>query len=423
MPQPPALIHAASEATCEVDMANHDQHTQLPREWQEALAGTARRIIIVGGGIAGLRTAEALRERGFSGPLLGITAEPLPPYDRSQLSTVALSDPEWHGVSTPSSVKGFWWFLGHRAVHLDLAARQVEVDDGRRIDFDGLVIATGRRARTLTSAPQALQLRTMTDAERLRSVLYSEPRHLMVVGGGLTGMEVASVATTLGWEVTVADRRPDPLAQSIGPTAAEWVWRRHRDHGVRLRFGEPVVAVRPGDRQRVEFANGATIDADVVLACVGTVPNTEWLAGSGLNISGGVRTDDQQHVLTGTGRPADGVVAVGDVISHQMSLSNGQRIDWNHWDLTVNDARRAAATLLGQGLSSVVAPTFSTRLYTHEIHVAGLPCGTESVVDGDPSGFLIRYHDNGTLIGAVAVDQPLTKQEYPTLVPKIYEGT
>ena len=387
-------------------MIDHDHHRELPREWQEALTGTAKRIIIVGGGIAGLRTAEALRERGFSGSLLGITAEPLPPYDRSQLSTVALSDPEWHGVSTPSSVKGFWWFLGHKAVGLDLAARQVEVDDGRRIDFDGLVVATGRRARTLASAPQALQLRTLADAERLRSVLRSEPRHLVVVGGGLTGMEVASAATTLGWAVTVADRSPDPLATSLGPTAAEWVWRRYRDHGVRLRFGEPVVAVQAGDRPRVELANGATIDADVILACIGTVPNTEWLAGSGLDISGGVRTDDQQQVHTSTGRPADGVVAVGDVISHQVPLSDGQMIDWTHWDLTVNDARRAAATLLGQDLPSVVAPTLSTSLHTHEVHVVGLPHGTESVVDDDQSGFLVRYHDNGTLIGAVAVDQP-----------------
>ncbi|MFI7679437.1 NAD(P)/FAD-dependent oxidoreductase [Actinophytocola sp. NPDC049390] len=404
MPLSPALIPAAKDI--EVDMVSHDLHEQLPREWQEALAGTTKRIIIVGGGIAGLRTAEALRERGFSGPLLGITAEPLPPYDRSQLSTVALSDPDWHGVSTPSSVKGFWWFLGHKAVGLDLATRQVQVDDGRRIDYDGLVIATGRRARTLKSAPQALQLRTMADAERLRSVLHSGPRHLVVVGGGLTGMEVASVAATLGWEVTVADRRPHPLTESLGSTVAEWVWRRHRDHGVRLRFGERVVAVHPGDRQRVEFADGTTIDADVVLACVGTVPNTEWLAGSGLDVSGVVRTDDQQQVLTSTGQPAEGVVAVGDVISHQVALSDGQRFEWSHWDLTVSDAQRAAATLLGQGLSAVAARSFATRLYTHEVHVVGLPYGTESVVESDHPGFLVRYHDNGTLIGAVAVDQP-----------------
>ncbi|MFI7679049.1 NAD(P)/FAD-dependent oxidoreductase [Actinophytocola sp. NPDC049390] len=387
-------------------MVTHDPHELLPREWQEALAGTAKRIIIVGGGIAGLRTAEALRERGFAGPMLGITAEPLPPYDRSQLSTVALSDPEWRGVSTPSSVKGFWWFLGHKAVGLDVAARQVEIDDGRRIDFDGLVVATGLRARILASAPRALPLRTMADVERLRPVLHSQPRHLVVVGGGLTGSEVASVATTLGWEVTVADRGPHPLAESLGPTAAEWVWRRHRDHGVRPRFGQPVVAVDGGDPRRVAFADGATIDANVVLACVGAVPNTEWLAGSGHDISGGVRTDDQQRVLTSAGRPADGIVAVGDVISHQVSLSDGQRFEWNHWDLTVSEAHRAAATLLGQGPSATAARSFTTRLYTHEVTVVGFPYGTESVVEGDRSGFLVRYHDNGTLIGAVAVDQP-----------------
>lgn len=387
-------------------MVNHEQHTQLPREWQEALTGTARRIVVVGGGMAGLRTAEALRGRGFTGSLRGITAGALPPYDRSQLSTVALSDPGWQGVSTPSSVKGFWWFLGHKAVGLDLAARQVEVDDGWRIDFDGLVIATGRRARTLPSAPGVLQLRTMADAERLRAVLHSGPRHLVVVGGGLTGVEVASVAATLGWEVTVVDSKPAPLADSIGAITADWVWHRHRHHGVRLRFGEPVIAVRSGARQHVEFANGATIDADVVLACIGTTPDNQWLAHSGLDIRDGVRTDESQRALTHSGQPADGVVAVGDSVAHRVSLANGKRINWNHWDHTVNDAQRAAASLLGQDAPSTTAPTFSTKLYAHEIHVVGLPHGDESISGDERSGWHVRYHDDGRLVGAVTVDQP-----------------
>jgi NADPH-dependent 2,4-dienoyl-CoA reductase/sulfur reductase-like enzyme len=387
-------------------MNMHEHHTRLPREWQEALTGTARRIIVVGGGMAGLRTAEALRKRGFTGSLRGITAEQLPPYDRSQLSTVALSDPGWHGVSIPSTVKGFWWFLGHKAVGLDLAGRQIEVDDGGRFDFDGLVIATGRRARTLTSAPGVLQLRTMADAERLRSVLHAGPRHLVVVGGGLTGMEVAAAAAMLGWEVTVADSDPAPLAESIGAVTADWVWHRHRHHGVRLRFGEPVVAVRSGERQHVEFANGTTIDADVVVACIGTTPDTRWLAHSGLDIGDGVRTDEWQRALTRSGQPEDGVVAVGDIVARRVSLANGRRINWNHWDHAVNDAQLAAAALLGQDAPSTNAPTFSTTLYTHEIHVVGLPHGEESVSGDERSGWHVRYHDNGKLVGAIAVDQP-----------------
>lgn len=336
-----------------------------------AVPSPERTIVIAGGGVAGLRTAEALRHQGFAGPLIGFGAEPLPPYDRTQLSTVAIRDAEWSPQPLPSAAHGFWWFLDIAAVGLNLADKQIELDDGRRVDFDALVIATGRRAATLPAAPRAMRLRTLTDAHRLRSVLLARTGHLVVVGAGLVGAEVAAAARTLGWQVTIADAAPDPLADTLGATPANWVWDQHRDHGVDLRFGTAVTAA---PHHHVEFAGGSTLDADAVVTTVGTVPNTDWLAGSGLDIAGGVRTDGQQQALTETGEAADVVVAVGSVAT--------SRLPGSRWPPT-GDARRAAAALLGQPPPDDTPPMFSVTLYTRELRVTGQPDGTVHVEFGD----------------------------------------
>jgi len=331
-----------------------------------ALPRPEKTIVIAGGGVAGLRTAEALRHQGFAGPLIGFGAEALPPYDRTQLSTVAMRDAEWSPQPLPSTAHGFWWFLDMAAVSLDVDGRRIGLDDGRHVDFDALVIATGRRAAILPAAPEAMRLRTLTDAHRLRSVLLARTGHLTIAGAGIVGAEVAGAARTLGWQVTIVDAVQDPLADTLGAEPASWVWDQHRDHGVDLRFGTAVTAVR---HHQVELADGATLDADAVVTTVGTVPNTDWLANSGLDIADGVRTDDSRRARTAAGDAAAAVVAVGGVTG-------------NRWS-PVGDARRAAATLLGQPPPDDTPSTFSMEVYTHELRVTGQSDGTVAVEFGD----------------------------------------
>jgi 3-phenylpropionate/trans-cinnamate dioxygenase ferredoxin reductase component len=368
-----------------------------------SLTDLTSKIVIVGGGVAGLRTAEALRHRGFPGTLVGFGTEPMPPYERPQLSKVALRDEAWSVQPLLSSAPAFTWFLELTAVGLDLPSKQIELDNGQRVDFDGLVIATGRRATLLPHAPQAMRLRTLADTHRLRSVLFARTGHLVIVGGGLIGTEVASAARTLGWAVTIVDATNHPLAETLGTTPASWLWDQHRDHGVHLHFGVPVTAVHPTNgRQRVALANGSTLDADAVITAVGTTPNTSWLAASELDTTDGVRTNDRQQVLTNTGDVVDAVVAVGDVARNPSRVTDGK----HHWATAANDARHAAAALLGFPQPTHTPPAFSTELYTHELHVIGQPHGTESTLEEGPTGFCVRYHDKGKLAGAVAVDWP-----------------
>lgn len=351
-------------------------HESYPALWRGTVPRLDRTIVIAGGGVAGLRTAEALRHQGFTGPLIGFGAEPLPPYDRGQLSTVALRDIEWSPRPLPSSAQGFWWFLDMPAVGLDVAGKHITLDDGRRIDYDALVIATGRRAVTL---PSAMPLRTLPDAHRLRSVLLTRTGHLAIVGAGLTGSEVAAAARAHGWHVTLIDAAPDPLAATLGTTPANWVWDQHRANGVDLRFGAAAV------NGRVDLTDGTTIEADAVVTTLGTTPNTGWLAASGLDITDGVRTIETLHALTTTGEVADAIVAVGGVATTGSGSPTA-------------DARRAASALLGQPQPAETPHTFSTELYGHELRVIGRPGGARSTVEQGPAGFRVRYPDGDVII-------------------------
>ena len=393
-------------------MQEHPEHTR-----GRLLTGLERKIVVVGGGVAGLRTAEALRRHGFQGSLVGFGAEPIPPYERPQLSKVALQDASWSGRMLPSSAEGFVWFLGMAAVGLSPERRRIELDDGRHVDFDALVIATGRRAALLPNAPEALRLRTMADAQRLRSVLFTKTGHLAIVGAGLVGSEVASSARTLGWDVTIVDGSPNPLAETLGTTPAGWVWDQHREHDVHLHFGNPVTAVRPaGGYQRVVLADGSTLDADAVLSAVGTTPNTFWLEGSGLDTTDGVRTNENQQALTTAGDSAVDIVAVGDVASGPAGV-------WDHWSTATTDAERAAAALLGHPQATYTPPTFSTELYTHDLHVVGYPHGTESTTAQSPTSLCVRYHEKDRLSGAVVVNQPEQLSALQREVSEQQDGT
>src|SRR6266568_4190634 len=254
------------------------------------------RIVIIGAGAAGLTTAESLRRLGFGGTIRMVNAEHMLPYDRPPLSKQVLAGtwpPEKVLFRSPAALEklALDWHHGVRASHLDVEGHRVELSDGKLLEFDVAVIATGVAPRRLSSG-QDLQgvfvLRTLDDA-------LAAGKRLVVVGGGFLGLEAAATARQLGLEVEVIEPLPVCLEGPLGKTIGERIMHLQTTHGVRLRNG---IGVRRliGDQEQgnsgavtaVELQDDTTLPADVVLVAIGAHPAIDWLTGSGLTLQNGI---------------------------------------------------------------------------------------------------------------------------------------
>jgi len=311
-----------------------------------------RSVAIVGMSLAGLRAAETLRRAGFDGRITAIGAEERLPYDRPPLSKELLAG-KWTEPEIDLRKQGvddlaLDWQLGRRAVALDLADRRVELDDGTRVEFDGLVIATGSTPRRLPASAfpdgaeqldGAYVLRTLDDAIGIRDRLDGRPR-VVVIGAGFIGAEVAATCRGRGLDVTVLEALPQPMVRGLGPTIGGVCGDLHRDHGVDLRLGVAVEAVEGDGRvERVRLGDGTTIAADLLVVGIGVVPATDWLAGSGLTIDNGVVCDE-------TCLAAPGVVVAGDVARWPNPLFDGELMRLEHWTNATEQGVFAAERLL-----------------------------------------------------------------------------
>ncbi len=363
-----------------------------------------RRIVIVGASLAGLRAAEGLRRAGFDGELVLVGEETHQPYDRPPLSKAFMRGlPDGTSLELrQSDALAAEWMLGRRAVHLDRQGKRIELSDGSRVPYDGLVIATGSAARTLPEIPTGAAgvhlLRTLDDAVALRRELSGSPR-LAVVGGGFIGSELASTCRDLGLDTTVITPLP-LLAGPLGPLA-EAATARARDHGVHV-IEAAVVGADVGDRiSGVRLDNGVTVAADVVVVAVGAVAQTGWLQGSGVQLSNGVVCDDTLAVL---GLPD--AVAAGDVVRWPHPAAGGALLRIEHWTNAAEQATAAAKRLLlGPGAAFAPVPSFWSDQFGIRIQGVGLTALADEaiVVDGDPAGdsFVAEYRSAGRLVGAV----------------------
>ena len=250
------------------------------------------RIVIVGASLAGLRAAETLREEGFTGSLTIIGDEPHEPYDRPPLSKQVLKGwvPADHTELPRLREVDAQWRLGVAATGLDRATRQVRLADGEQVPYDRLLIATGTRARQWPNPTEAAlegvyTLRSRDDAARLQQALAARPSRVLIIGAGFIGSEMASVCRELDIPVTVAERGSAPLVGALGGVIGKIAAEMQRDHGVDLRCGVGVSSLEgdaSGHVRRARLSDGTTIEADVVVASLGSIRNVEWLEGSGL---------------------------------------------------------------------------------------------------------------------------------------------
>ena len=389
-----------------------------------------REILIVGASLAGTRTAQALRRAGYDGGITLVGREPHPPYDRPPLTKSALmTGPDLATLALPATDDvDARWISGHSATGLDLRARKVRLDTGERLGFDGLVIATGasaRRRRPTGDGPVVHHIRAFEDAVQLHHALAGPDRAVLVIGAGLLGSEVASVAVARGHRVTLVEVAEGPMLGVLGPEISGYCARLHRDRGVDLRTSTAVLSLSPetcwGERaiavlEDRSSSSRSVIHADVVVAALGTSPETAWLRESGLDCDAGVRTDRSLTALDRNGLTVDGVVAVGDVARAPQPLLEDVARRIEHWSVAVGHADIAAATLLGlQQAASAPVPSFGTEQHGTLIRAVGMPGSgdTTTIVDGAPEDgrFVATRTLRGRLVGAVAVNHA------PGLIP------
>jgi 3-phenylpropionate/trans-cinnamate dioxygenase ferredoxin reductase subunit len=366
-------------------------------------------IVVVGGGVAADRCVHGLRDAGYGGRLVMVTREDVAPYDRTLVSKDLLEPdpPVDRAFLQPAGAyeeRGIEVRHGTTATALDAGERRVTLSDGDTLAYDRLVICTGGEPvvpETLR-CPGILVLREMGHAEAMRAALDG-CRRIAIVGGGFIGGEVASAAVARGVEVTVIEALEQPLERVVGAEVGARVAELHRSHGVEVLTGAAAAAIgRDGEGFEIALAGGRTVTADVVLVGAGMRPVTDWLAGSGVRVDGGVVTDSACRT------DVPGVLAAGDC-ARWLNPRYGALMRVEHWDTARRHGAAAAAAALGDDTPFAPLPFFWSDQHGVKLQSVGYaPVWDEVEIDEtDPApGFVARYRLDGRLVGVFAAGRP-----------------
>jgi len=364
-------------------------------------------IVIVGGGLGALRTAEQLRRAEFGGPITLISDEDHLPYDRPPLSKDVLRAETDDVTLKPASFyeeNDITVRLGSAATSLDTTAQTVTLASGETVPYDELVIATGLVPKRIPSFPDlegVRVLRTLDESLALRAHAGSA-KNAVVVGAGFIGCEVAASLRALGVDVVLVEPQPTPLASVLGEQIGELVARLHRAEGVDVRCGVGVSQIVGTDHvEKVVLSDGTELDADVVVVGVGSRPSTDWLDGSGVAVHDGVICDAAGRTS------APNVWAIGDVASWRDAL--GEQVRVEHWSNVAEQARAIVPAMLGkEPTTAVTVPYFWSDQYDVKIQCLGEPEADDVVhlVDDDGRKFLAYYERDGAVVGVVGGGMP-----------------
>ena len=374
-------------------------------------------VVIVGAGLSSLRTAESLRKAGYSAPILVIGDEAHHPYNRPPLSKEALSagiDSASLEFRRKSSVDDVVWRLDTKVVSSNLSENAIGLANGESIAMSGLVVASGIRPRKLPipgPASGRFVLRTADDAVGLRERLQPGTR-ILIMGAGFIGCEVAATARALGCEVTIVALDAEPMIRPLGIELGAAMRRHHEAHGVRFHLGRTVETFLGEEIvSAAQLDDGTVVETDLVLEAIGSVPNTEWLEGNGLDLSNGVLTDGYLRVVDAP-LPA---VAVGDVARHPNALFPGGTYRIEHWNMPTEMGKFAGntlATLLRNaeptGDTFRGLPSFWSDQYSLQLQSFGIPGAAEEsrLIDGSyDHDCIVEYHNESGLVGVIGVNR------------------
>lgn len=366
------------------------------------------KVLIIGAGHAGGSAAALLRQYGFEGEIVLAGEEAAAPYQRPPLSKAWLKGeagledlllrPESFYAEQKIDLR-----TGVTATAIDADAKSVTFADGAVEAYDVLILATGSMARKLAipgaDRPGLLELRTLDDAERLKSAL-SPGQRLAVVGGGYVGLEAAASARALGAEAVIIERMDRVLARVASQTLSTFFTNLHRQHGVEILTGAEVAGFEDGG---VRLADGGLIAADAILVGVGALAREALARTAGLACENGVVVDETAR----TSDPA--IYAIGDVTHRPIPVHGGRMHRLESVPNALEQAKQAAAAIVGRAAPAPEVPWFWSDQYDVKLQIAGLPFDADrQVVRGDPAtgGFAV-FHLNGDRIVCVeAVNAP-----------------
>lgn len=362
-------------------------------------------VVIVGAGMAGVQTAVALREQGYTGPVTLLGAEPHQPYDRPPLSkAVLLGKAEDSAFDVDFEGLDIRLRLGTEVTGVRAGARELDTEAGP-VPYEALVLATGAEPLTLPGSEGVRGvhlLRTLDDAARLRPVLAAAPA-VVVVGAGWIGAEFATAAREAGCAVTVVEAADRVLAGALPAEVGEAMGRWYAQAGATLLTGARVASVEPG---RVLLADGRELPAGAVIVGIGARPATAWLADSGIDLGpdGSVTADAWLRTSL------EDVYAVGDCASFP-SARYGTRLLVHHWDNALQGPRVVAADILSGGTDRAYDPVpyFWSEQFGRFVQYAGHHDGADETVwrgdPGDPAWSVCWLRD-GALVAVLAVGRP-----------------
>ena len=378
-------------------------------------------ILIVGGGQAGARTLRALVDGGVTTPVILAGDERHAPYDRPPLSKDLLKayDPAKADPLCPDEVfeaPNVTLKLGNPVMAIDYDSRIANTASGESIAFGALILATGGRSRALPlpGGDLCIGLRNMDDCARLSRGLETAKR-VVVIGGGVIGLEVADAARARQIDVTVLEAGPRIMSRILPPTASEWLAERHRANGAVIRTGVRVDGiVKVGDKYTVSSDQGA-FEADLVLAAIGMTPNTELAPQDALRPTGGILTGSNGRV------PGyDNVYAAGDV-AESYNPHFGTHVRLETWRNAERQPQAIARTIAGEPAEHKEVPWMWTDQLGHNLQVVGTWANdAEEVARGSPGGkgSSLFWTHNGVLLGGVLFDNGRDRRFLETLVEK-----
>ena len=367
-------------------------------------------FVIIGAGQAGCQAAATLRAERFTGDIVMIGEESHPPYQRPPLSKKYLMG-ELAAERLDLRPRKFYddqkitLKLGLRATALDVAARQVALADGTVQPYAKLLLATGTRARPLTIPGADLQgifyLRTLADVDLLRPSVAAG-KHVVLLGGGFIGLEVAAVTAKLGCTVTVVEMAPRLMGRAVSEAVSQFYLDEHRKAGVTVYLDTASVAIEGQDGRAtgVTLSNGKTVPADIVLVGIGALPNDELARAAGLACGNGIMVDE----FGATSDP--NVFSAGDCADHPNPFAKG-RFRLESVQNAIDQAKYAAKAMMGNKTPYHEVPWFWSDQYDLKLQMAGLPIGHDmTVLRGEPESrsFSVFYLAHGKVIAVETIN-------------------
>jgi len=383
--------------------------------------------------MGGLRAAEALRRFGYAGPITAIGDETYAPYNRPPLSKEVLATEVNHEAVAflqRASTEDVNWVLGTRVASADLEHETVTDVNGAVYPYSALIIATGLRSRRLQVANGQLAgrhaVRTLDDAIALRAELVPGA-HVVILGAGFIGCEVAATARKLGCEVTVVAPGVHPIIRPLGIELAKELQRRHEAQGVKFHMKSNIADLIGETRvEGVVLDDGTRIECDLLVEAIGSHENTEWLEGNDLELSGGVLTDNALRAVKADGSAWSNVFAIGDVARFANPIFDDLPRRVEHWNIPTDSAKRVGQVLAPMlngaeaypsGLLEPFAPVPSFWSDQYDMHILaygllGLANEVELLegqIDGD---CVLGYYRNGQMVGVCGIGLRSVVQSY-----------